>query len=88
MAAPTAAENVQEHSGVCEAGQVAALTSEDSSEDKEEVKEPRVRETPEDITFDAIVNTIAFHPTRDIIAAGDVDGDVYVYVFHCRVIIQ
>ncbi|KAM8974169.1 WD repeat-containing protein 55 [Pelodytes ibericus] len=45
--------------------------------------EPRVRETPEDISFEAAVNTIAFHPSRDIIAAGDVDGDLFVYSFAC-----
>lgn len=46
--------------------------------DEEEAEhEPRLRDTPEDISLDAAVNTIAFHPTRDIIVAGDVDGDVY-----------
>ncbi|XP_077330268.1 WD repeat-containing protein 55 isoform X2 [Lithobates pipiens] len=45
--------------------------------------EPRVKDTPEDITFEAAVNTIAFHPTRDILAAGDVDGDVFVYSYSC-----
>ncbi|XP_078054177.1 WD repeat-containing protein 55 [Mustelus asterias] len=76
-------QNMQESSSVCEAAQEAALTNEDHSDD-EEVKEPRVRETPEDVTFDAIVNTIAFHPTRDVIAAGDVDGDVYVISYSCE----
>ncbi|KAM4676701.1 WD repeat-containing protein 55 [Discoglossus pictus] len=45
--------------------------------------EPRLRETPEDISFEAAANTIAFHPSRDIIAAGDVDGDVFVYSYSC-----
>lgn len=45
--------------------------------------EPRVKDTPGDITFEAAVNTIAFHPTRDILAAGDVDGDVFVYSYSC-----
>ncbi|XP_053320137.1 WD repeat-containing protein 55 [Spea bombifrons] len=45
--------------------------------------EPRVRETPEDISFEAAVNAIAFHPSRDIVAAGDVDGDVFVYSYSC-----
>ncbi|XP_018417399.1 PREDICTED: WD repeat-containing protein 55 [Nanorana parkeri] len=45
--------------------------------------EPRVRDTPGDITFEAAVNTIAFHPTRDILAAGDLDGDVFVYSYSC-----
>lgn len=46
--------------------------------DEEEPKEPRIRDTPEDIHFDAIVNTLAFHPKQDIIAAGDIDGDIYL----------
>lgn len=55
----------------------------DSDEDgggqeEEEPKEPKIRETPEDISFDAIVNTLAFHPKQDIIAAGDIDGDIYL----------
>ncbi|XP_051894072.1 WD repeat-containing protein 55 isoform X2 [Pristis pectinata] len=61
-----------------------ALTTGDS-EVEEQTKESRIRETPEDITFSAIVNTIAFHPARDIIAAGDVDGDVYVFSYSCEV---
>ncbi|XP_061104530.1 WD repeat-containing protein 55 isoform X2 [Conger conger] len=55
----------------------------DATEEPEEPKEPRVRETPEDIRFEAIVNTLAFHPTRDILAAGDIDGDIYVYSYSC-----
>uniref|UniRef100_F6UBN3 WD repeat-containing protein 55 n=1 Tax=Xenopus tropicalis TaxID=8364 RepID=F6UBN3_XENTR len=45
--------------------------------------EPRLRDTPEDILFEAAVNTIAFHPSQDILAAGDVDGDVFVYSYSC-----
>uniref|UniRef100_UPI00398E3F9C WD repeat-containing protein 55 n=1 Tax=Pristiophorus japonicus TaxID=55135 RepID=UPI00398E3F9C len=75
---------MQENCRESEAGPEAAVTQEDHSEDEEEAKEPRLRETPEDITFEAIVNTIAFHPTRDIIAAGDVDGDVYVVSYSCE----
>ncbi|MBN3297367.1 WDR55 protein, partial [Amia calva] len=52
-------------------------------EEPEEPKEPKIRETPEDIQFDAIVNTVAFHPSRDILAAGDLDGDIYVYAYSC-----
>ncbi|KAJ8348319.1 hypothetical protein SKAU_G00269080 [Synaphobranchus kaupii] len=65
------------------------LSGKDSSDTKEEddateePKEPRVRETPEDIRFEAIVNTLAFHPTRDVLAAGDIDGDIYVYSYSC-----
>ncbi|CAJ0936742.1 unnamed protein product [Ranitomeya imitator] len=58
-------------------------------EDSEELddipgpSEPRVRDTPGDIFFEAAVNTIAFHPSRDILAAGDIDGDVFVYSYSC-----
>uniref|UniRef100_A0A803J967 WD repeat domain 55 n=1 Tax=Xenopus tropicalis TaxID=8364 RepID=A0A803J967_XENTR len=45
--------------------------------------EPRLRDTPEDILFEAAVNTIAFHPSQDILAAGDVEGDVFVYSYSC-----
>ncbi|KAG8439105.1 hypothetical protein GDO86_005352 [Hymenochirus boettgeri] len=45
--------------------------------------EPRQRNTPEDLSFEASVNTLAFHPNQDIIAAGDVDGDVFVYSYSC-----
>ncbi|XP_023679334.1 WD repeat-containing protein 55 isoform X1 [Paramormyrops kingsleyae] len=55
----------------------------DEEDGAEESPEPRIRETPEDIKFDAIVNTLAFHPTRDILAAGDIDGDIYVYSYSC-----
>lgn len=36
------------------------------------------RETPEDIKLEAIINSLAFHPKEDILAAGDVDGDIYL----------
>ncbi|XP_053169659.1 WD repeat-containing protein 55 [Hemicordylus capensis] len=52
--------------------------------DEEKVgQEPNVRDTPEDIALESAANTIAFHPSRDIIAAGDVDGDIYVYSYSC-----
>ncbi|KAM3857375.1 WD repeat-containing protein 55 [Diretmus argenteus] len=44
---------------------------------------PRIRDTPEDIRLEAIANTVAFHPTRDILACGDIDGDVYAYSYSC-----
>uniref|UniRef100_A0A8C0QMM6 Uncharacterized protein n=1 Tax=Chelonoidis abingdonii TaxID=106734 RepID=A0A8C0QMM6_CHEAB len=50
---------------------------------EQEEPEPRLRDTPEDISFEAAANTIAFHPSQDILAAGDVDGDVYVYSYSC-----
>ncbi|XP_074865615.1 WD repeat-containing protein 55 [Carettochelys insculpta] len=60
-------------------GPVQAEPGEEEGEDPE--PEPRLRDTPEDIFFEAAANTIAFHPSQDILAAGDVDGDVYVYSF-------
>lgn len=53
-------------------------------EAEDEPQPPKIRETPEDIQQEAIVNTLAFHPKEDIIAAGDVDGDIYLYV--CRIV--
>lgn len=45
--------------------------------------EPKIRDTPEDIKLEAIVNTLAFHPNRDILATGDIDGDIYVFSYSC-----
>uniref|UniRef100_H2ZRM7 WD repeat domain 55 n=1 Tax=Latimeria chalumnae TaxID=7897 RepID=H2ZRM7_LATCH len=59
----------------------AGSDEEEEEELEEDHKEPRIRETPEDLVFEAIVNTIAFHPTREVLAAGDLDGDVYVYSY-------
>ncbi|XP_013924221.1 PREDICTED: WD repeat-containing protein 55 [Thamnophis sirtalis] len=53
------------------------------SDEKELGLEPRLHDTPEDIFLEAAANTIDFHPSRDIIAIGDVDGDVYVYSYSC-----
>ncbi|XP_072518648.1 WD repeat-containing protein 55 [Salminus brasiliensis] len=44
---------------------------------------PKIRETPEDIKQEAIVNTLAFHPTEDVLAVGDIDGDIYLYSYSC-----
>lgn len=44
---------------------------------------PRIRDTPEDIKLEAIANTVAFHPQRDMVVCGDVDGDVYAYMYSC-----
>lgn len=43
-----------------------------------EARQPRVRDTPEDICLEATANAIALHPARPLLAAGDVDGDVYL----------
>uniref|UniRef100_A0A8B9I186 Uncharacterized protein n=1 Tax=Astyanax mexicanus TaxID=7994 RepID=A0A8B9I186_ASTMX len=46
---------------------------------------PKIQETPEDIKQEAIVNTLAFHPKEDLLAAGDIDGDIYLYRYSCTV---
>ncbi|KAL7984668.1 hypothetical protein Chor_003238, partial [Crotalus horridus] len=53
------------------------------SDEEELGLEPKLHDTPEDIFFEAAANTIDFHPSQDIIAIGDVDGDVYVYSYSC-----
>ncbi|KAF4077244.1 hypothetical protein AMELA_G00205810 [Ameiurus melas] len=56
-------------------------------EKNEETSKPqtqKIRETPEDIKQEAIINTLAFHPKEDILAAGDVDGDIYLYRYSCN----
>ncbi|NXO03119.1 WDR55 protein, partial [Rhinopomastus cyanomelas] len=47
----------------------------------QECPERRVRETPEDIDLEAPANAIALHPARPLLAAGDVDGDVYLFSY-------
>ncbi|XP_017348829.1 WD repeat-containing protein 55 isoform X1 [Ictalurus punctatus] len=56
-------------------------------EENEETSKPqtqKIRETPEDIKQEAIINSLAFHPKEDILAAGDVDGDIYLYRYSCN----
>lgn len=55
----------------------------DEDEDGSEPPGPKIRDTPEDIRLEAIANTVALHPNRDILVLGDVDGDVYVYSYSC-----
>lgn len=55
----------------------------DPDEDEDEPPAPRIRDTPEDIRLEAIANTVALHPSRDILVCGDVDGDVYAYSYSC-----
>ncbi|NWY03473.1 WDR55 protein, partial [Nothoprocta ornata] len=43
----------------------------------------RPRDTPEDIVLEAAANAIALHPARALLAAGDVDGDVYLFSYSC-----
>lgn len=48
-------------------------------EDSDSAEAPaRTRDTPEDIVLEAPASGLAFHPSRDLLAAGDVDGDVFV----------
>lgn len=62
---------------MCEAS--PAENSSNEEEDLDSTKAaPRIRDTPEDIVLEAPASGLAFHPTRDLLAAGDVDGDVFV----------
>lgn len=56
---------------------------EKENDEDEEPPGPRIRDTPEDIKLEAIANTVAFHPHRDMVVCGDVDGDVYAYSYSC-----
>ncbi|XP_041820733.1 WD repeat-containing protein 55 [Chelmon rostratus] len=56
---------------------------EDEDEDGGEPPGPKIRDTPEDIRLEAIANTVALHPSRNILVCGDVDGDVYAYSYSC-----
>ena len=55
----------------------------DEDEDGGEPPVPRILDTPEDIRLEAIANTVALHPTRDLLVCGDVDGDLYAYSYSC-----
>uniref|UniRef100_A0A9L0TF21 WD repeat-containing protein 55 n=1 Tax=Equus caballus TaxID=9796 RepID=A0A9L0TF21_HORSE len=51
-------------------------------EDPDSTEAPvRIRDTPEDIVLEAPASGLAFHPARDLLAAGDVDGDVFVFSY-------
>nr|XP_027324174.2 WD repeat-containing protein 55 isoform X1 [Anas platyrhynchos] len=54
-----------------------------AEEEEEPPAAPRIRDTPEDISLEAAANAIALHPARALLAAGDVDGDVYLYGYSC-----
>ncbi|KAF7643835.1 hypothetical protein LDENG_00232450 [Lucifuga dentata] len=56
---------------------------EDEDEDGGQPAGPKIRDTPEDIRLEAAANTVALHPTRDVVACGDVDGDVYTFSYSC-----
>lgn len=54
-------------------------------EDPDATEAPaRIRDTPEDIVLEAPASGLAFHPARDLLAAGDVDGDVFVFSYSCQ----
>ncbi|XP_069129880.1 WD repeat-containing protein 55-like [Argopecten irradians] len=38
-------------------------------------------EKPKNITFDGVVVDICFHPNKDVIAAGDIDGEVSIHSY-------
>ncbi|XP_056225040.1 WD repeat-containing protein 55 [Seriola aureovittata] len=56
---------------------------EDEDEDGGEPPGPKIRDTPQDIRLEAIANTVALHPSRDLLVCGDVDGDVYAFSYSC-----
>ncbi|CAL8241271.1 unnamed protein product [Merluccius merluccius] len=80
MAAPT--EHV-ENSDLAECTQTTENTADDTTDNTDGEDEARVRETPEDLRLEAICNTLAFHPGRDLLACGDLDGDIYLYAYSC-----
>ncbi|XP_029381928.1 WD repeat-containing protein 55 [Echeneis naucrates] len=55
----------------------------DPDENGDEPPGPKIRDTPEDIRLEAIANTVALHPNRDLLVCGDVDGDVYAFSYSC-----
>ncbi|XP_037533156.1 WD repeat-containing protein 55 [Nematolebias whitei] len=57
----------------------------DPGEEEEEGEPPgpKTRETPQDIRLEAAANSVALHPSRDVLVCGDVDGDVYAFSYSC-----
>lgn len=85
-AALTDQDRVQDSSGdrdTADSGPSDPEPGPGDDEDGGEPPGPKVRDTPEDIRLEAIANSVALHPSRDILALGDVDGDVYVYSYSC-----
>ncbi|XP_017296756.1 WD repeat-containing protein 55 [Kryptolebias marmoratus] len=52
-------------------------------EEEEEPPGPKTRDTPLDIRLEAAANSVALHPSRDVLVCGDVDGDVYAFSYSC-----
>uniref|UniRef100_A0A2K5JHQ8 WD repeat-containing protein 55 n=1 Tax=Colobus angolensis palliatus TaxID=336983 RepID=A0A2K5JHQ8_COLAP len=44
----------------------------------------RIQDTPEDMVLEAPASGLAFHLARDLLAAGDVDGDMFVFSCSCQ----
>lgn len=55
----------------------------DSDDGVGEPAGPKIGDTPQDIRLEAIANTVALHPSRDMLVCGDVDGDVYAFSYSC-----
>ncbi|XP_020860841.1 WD repeat-containing protein 55 [Phascolarctos cinereus] len=82
-----AAEGESRRPSITLLSDAALQTDTDTDSDTEagtEASEPRERDTPEDIVLEAPANGLAFHPARNLLAAGDVDGDVFVFEYSCR----
>lgn len=56
---------------------------EDDDEDGGEPPGPKIRDTPGNLQLEANANTVALHPSQDILVYGDVDGDVYAFSYSC-----
>uniref|UniRef100_A0A6I8MYQ9 WD repeat-containing protein 55 n=1 Tax=Ornithorhynchus anatinus TaxID=9258 RepID=A0A6I8MYQ9_ORNAN len=76
MAAAAAAGGGEERPGEGPGASLSSLPLPPSSQ-------PPGRDTPEDVVLEAPASGLAFHPARDLLAAGDVDGDVFVYSYSC-----
>ncbi|KAM9836690.1 WD repeat-containing protein 55 [Aulostomus maculatus] len=83
-AGPTSASDTEQRE-LLEPGDPAESTGPDPYEDLEqgEGAGPRIRDTPQDIRLEAVANTVALHPSRDVLVCGDVDGDVYAFSYSC-----
>ncbi|KAM9827519.1 WD repeat-containing protein 55 [Neosynchiropus ocellatus] len=68
-----------------ESSDMAPAEHSDDGSDDDEVQStgPKIRETPQNIKLDAIANTVAVHPSRDLLVCGDVDGDLYAFSYSC-----
>uniref|UniRef100_A0A8C9LIE8 Uncharacterized protein n=1 Tax=Piliocolobus tephrosceles TaxID=591936 RepID=A0A8C9LIE8_9PRIM len=54
-------------------------------DDPDSIEAPtRIRDTPEDIVLEAPATGLAFHLARDLLAAGDVDGDMFLFSYSCQ----